>query len=114
PAGTDQRLPLAVSKFFGEQDFHLSLQEFFGGRVLWADRLGMAAAPLSKQTSRKDEGVVEYQQVVAAQQGREIAKCAVSKFPAFAVEMEHAGGRAVCQRLLGYPFRRQIVMKLTD
>jgi hypothetical protein len=61
------------------------LKEFFGGRVLWADRLGMAAATLSKQTSRKDAGIVKYQQVVIAQQGGEIAKFAVSKFPVFAV-----------------------------
>ena len=70
------------------------------------------APVVGKETSRNDSGVVEDEEVIFPDEGREVTKLVMLNGALFPVDHHHPGGRSLCQRVRSDKFRGEIVIKV--
>src|SRR5581483_10163394 len=114
--GTHQAFPFIGlrRKLMSQQDFNLPAQEIASCRVAGAEALRPRSAAPAIQPRRKHPGVIENDEVVRPKGIGKFGKAAVLRLSCAAVEAQHSRRRTVAQRLLGYGFFRQIVMKVRE
>ena len=71
-----------------------------------------ATVLLAEQARRNDAGVVEYQQIAAPEQRRQIGKTPVFDVSGLAVQAQQPAGRTLGEWLLGNELRRELVEKI--
>ncbi len=101
-AGPDQALPIVrfSRKLAGQQNLDAAVEEIARGRVAWADGMRSGSFAAAIESSRKDAGIVEDQQVAGMQEIGKFAEQAVSMTTG-SVQVEHARSVASGEGLLG-------------
>jgi len=90
------------------------LKEIAGGGIVWADSLHARAFAAPIQTSGKNTGVIENQQIAGLKQIRKVAKFTVGIFAAGPLQMQHSRCVAGGERLLGNEFGGKVEMEVRN
>lgn len=80
------------------------MEEVARGRIVRADRLGARALAAAVETRWKDASVVEDDEIAGTQEVGEVMEQAVGKMAAGSLQVQHAGGIAGSEGILGDEF----------
>ncbi len=86
----------------GKQYLDLSREKLPGRRIPQAHRLGPGSTSLSVEASRKNAGVIEYEQVIRPKHAGKVTKPAILKASRGSVYLQEAGSGPVGKGFLGY------------
>lgn len=71
------------------------------GGIMGAESLRVQAPAMSEEAGGQDAGVIQYEEVARPKEVREVPESGVVEGTGATIEVEHAGGGAIRQRLLG-------------
>ena len=116
PSGPDQALPLIGIglQLAGQEDFNAPAKKVARCGIMRTENLRLKTSAAAIQTRGKHPGVVEDDEVVGAEQVREIAELTIRKSARCGGKVKKARRCTVGEGLLGDQFFRQIVMKIGD
>ena len=97
-----------------KQDLDASPEKIVSSGIVRAQRLGLKTCSSSVESSGKNAGVVEHDEIVGAQPIGEIAELAIPKHARGGIHLQKTRRGAVCQRFLGNEFLGQLVVEVGD
>jgi hypothetical protein len=77
------------------------MEEIAHGGIMGAKSLRVQAPAMSEEAGGQDAGVIQYEEVIRPKKFWKIPESGVAERTGAAIDVEHAGGGAICQWLLG-------------
>jgi hypothetical protein len=113
---THQAIPVVGTRtdLPGKKNFHRSLQEVAGRRIVGTERLGAVSRASSVESRRKNSGVIENEQIVGSKNLGELPESSVPDAPCAPIEPQHERSGTFRQRLLCNLLFGKIVVKVGD
>jgi hypothetical protein len=115
-AGANQALPIVGigGELAGQKNFDAAAKEIAGGRIAFANRLGMSAFAPAIQPGWKHAGIVEDDEIAGLQKVGEFTKQGVRIAAAGSLQAQHAGAVAGGEGLLGDEFDGKVEVEIGD